>query len=105
MDWQIYYEDGSSFDSSQGTPAEAPPVGVIVIVQCDLTPPHKRELVKGDNYYYWSPAMQWQGIDRDGVIDALLERKDVIGLKQGRRVTRIEYNAFSTVAHQHPDFQ
>ena len=105
MDWRIYYGDGSTFDSDMGAPADAPPVGVICICQRDLTPPHQPEVVKGDNYYYWSPAMQWQGSCRDGVIDRSLEREPTEALKQGRRLSRVDYAAIMNAAYADPDFQ
>jgi hypothetical protein len=33
--WRIYYADGSTFDSDQGLPEQAPPTGVICIKQCN----------------------------------------------------------------------
>jgi hypothetical protein len=38
--WRIYYADGSSFSSEDGTWAEAPPFGVQAVVYYHL-PPHK----------------------------------------------------------------
>ncbi len=103
MDWRIYYADGSTFDSSQGEPNDAPPTGVACIMQRDAS---GREVVKGDDYYYWGgPTDQWCGADRDAVIETLLEGGTVEGLCRGRRQSRLEFQKRVTAAHNDPDFQ
>ena len=105
VDWRIYYDDGSTFDSDQGTPNDAPPVGVILILQRDLLFPNNTERIVGENYYYWAgPTMQWQGSDRDGLVDRLLERKDVEGVCQGRRLSREDFHAIHRAASNDSDF-
>jgi hypothetical protein len=39
--WRIFYADGSTFDSTQGTWAEAPPFGLTAVVWYHDPPPYK----------------------------------------------------------------
>ena len=50
MKWRIYYDDGMTFDSSDGEPCDAPGHGVIAIVEKDST--HGRVVLNGWNWYY-----------------------------------------------------
>lgn len=56
MKWKIWYADGSTFDSSQGAPADAPTEGVQAIGECR----DGRKLVHtGADFYRWNG--RWQG--------------------------------------------
>jgi hypothetical protein len=83
--WRIYYDDGSTFDSDQGTPEEAPGRGVQGIAQTDEWV--GRQFIEGTDYYlYRYPDKdliysklkqpehngQWIGVDLYGVIDHLI---------------------------------
>ena len=106
MDWRIYYANGTTFDSSQGAPTDASSAGCICILQRDLVSPFEVEPLKGENYYFWGgPSMQWRGACRDAVIEALLEGETIIGLIQGRRMSRVDFFAMCAQANADPDFQ
>jgi hypothetical protein len=64
--WRIYYADGSTFDSTQGTFAEAPPFGVQCVV-----------------YYHDPPYKTLSGPDGDGVFWFHGEEGNLAGLKMG----------------------
>ena len=42
--WRVFYADGSTFDSSQGSWADAPPFGVVCVVYYHLTDKVRRTL-------------------------------------------------------------
>jgi hypothetical protein len=106
MDWRIYYSDGSTFDSTQGTPEEAPSRGFICVVGYYLSGIRdgQRYVLKGwDHYFYDRDAKQWWGCDRDGLIDLLCENR-VWAYKLGRTVTVDEWEAIMETARSDPDF-
>jgi len=61
--WRIYYADGSTFDSTQGTWADAPPFGVQCIVWYH-TPPFKTVHTEAfdDSVYVWQGEGEKEGI-------------------------------------------
>lgn len=68
--WRVYYDDGSTFDSSMGEPHEAPGLGVQVIVQTD--PRVGRVLLtRFDWYYYRYDLDEWWASDYFGLLDQL----------------------------------
>lgn len=100
LTWRIYYGDGSTFDSSQGTPEDAPPINVQVIVQ-----PNKdngRETVHQWDWYYWQ-GEHWYGCDLWGLLDQLLWNK-VTAVKQGRMLPQEAYDSILKSAMADPDF-
>lgn len=59
MNWRIYYADGTTFDDTQGEPADASGLGIIVIVQKH---PDSREgsyLQHRADYYIWADQRWW----------------------------------------------
>ena len=50
-DWRIYYHDGSTFDSTQGVPNDAPPTGVVCIIQ--FSREMGREILNRWDCYFW----------------------------------------------------
>ena len=101
-DWRIYYDDGSTFDSNQGSPEDAPSTGFIVAVGFDET--GKRYLMHGwDHYCYDQKSNQWWGCDLMGVFDRL-RRNVMYAYKEGRTVTKTEWNVLTERAHKDPDF-
>jgi hypothetical protein len=59
--WRIYYADGSTFDSTQGTMAQAPPFGV----QCRVyyhAPPYKTLEARDDGIYVYRGEGEKEGL-------------------------------------------
>ena len=108
MDWRIYYCDGSTFDSDQGEPAEAPAFGVLAIVQRDSTPEPAnvgRFVRNGWDWYYWQPeAREWWAGDLFGLLDRLLHCLPVGPVKQGRTTSQTVYRETMSRAHSDQDF-
>lgn len=102
--WRIYYDDGGTFSSADGTPACAPPFGVVAIVQPE--PTVKRVIASGfDWYYYVDSEQQWWGGDLAGVLDRMLHRKPVEYLLMGRSVDHATYHEIMRRADEDPDFR
>lgn len=70
IQWRIYYADGSTFDSHNGTPFDAPGRGVLCIAyrHVDLG----RRVIHRNDYYWWCDG-QWVGGDLFGLFDYLIE--------------------------------
>ena len=62
MTWKIYYANGTTFDSTQGGPEDAPTIGVIVIKQKRLD--GKWEMSAYRDYYIWEG--EWWNADAPG---------------------------------------
>jgi hypothetical protein len=60
--WRIYYADGSTFDSSMGTWADAPRFGVECVVYYH-EPPYKTLDIRADGVY------EYMGKEEDGYGD------------------------------------
>lgn len=105
-DWRIYYDDGSTFDSTEGEALEAPALGVLVIRQ----PPGDDErgatvVSLWDFYLYHRPSRRWWGVDSFGVVDQLAHRwQDFGGLVVGRMATPGVYQDALNRATADPDF-
>ena len=58
MDWKIYYDDDSTFTDADGTPFEAPRIGVQFIVQ-KLEHNKKYLILSGADYYTYQDEFGW----------------------------------------------
>lgn len=103
LEWRIYYDDGSTFDSSMGMPEEAPSFGILCIVFPEED--HGRLVMQGWDWYYYHPVEKnWWGADIHGLLDALLHNNPFRALKQGRNTSRQNWNAVLDRATHDPDF-
>lgn len=85
MTWKIYYGDGSTFSSDDGSREEAPARGVQVIIQDDSDIVWTTET--GGDYYVWRDG-RWWAVDQFGLYDFLIESGLV---KFGRTITTPEF--------------
>ena len=100
--WRVYYDDGSTFDNSEGSPEDAPSEGFICAVGYDET--GKRYILHGWNYVHWDrDTSQWWGMDEAGLHDRL-RRNLVYAYKEGRTVTRTAFQDIMRRAHEDKDF-
>lgn len=100
--WRIYYADGSTFDSNQGSPEDASPLGFICAVGYDES--GARYIMHGwDHYCYDKETSQWWGMDLCGLFDRLTRNK-VYAYKQGRTVTKADFQKIMQLAHKDVDF-
>lgn len=100
MDWRIYYDDGTTFSSYQGTPEAAPSLGIIAIVQPD--PEVGRHIVCKFDFYYYR-QFQWWGADLIGMVDQFLHC-GARALKAGRTVSNQQFRDIYESAKDDPDF-
>lgn len=97
--WIIYYDDKSTFDSTQGEPKDAPAWGVQVIAQEDDLV--GRYFIQGHNYYWWLRGY-WVGGDRDGLLDYLAHNGPG-PVRMGRGISPREYRAIVQKATEEED--
>lgn len=101
-DWRIYYDDGSTFDSLDGEPHEAPPEGFICAV--GYTPEGSRYIMHGWNFYcYDKETTQWWGCDITGLHDRL-RRNVMYAYKEGRTVASVKWQELMNRADRDTDF-
>lgn len=99
--WRVYYDDGTTFDSRQGRPDDAPSAGVQCIVEDD--PDAGRVVLNSFDWYYFHPASgMWWGSDLYGLLDKLLHRIPITGVCSGRNCSR--YREILDAAMSDPDF-
>ncbi len=103
IQWRIYYSDGSTFDSSQGIPDDAPAFGVAVIVQL-ADNGRLRDSVHSGDYYVYTESGFWVGADLSGLLDRLANRIPFSGFLVGRWDPQDEYFAILRKAEKDPDF-
>ncbi len=100
--WRVYYGDGATFDSNQGTVEQVPAFGVQAIIQdC---PVEKKNLVSHYDYYFWDKdESRWMGCDFAGLIDALARCKGPV--KFGRYLPMYKFEAILKLASEDKDFE
>ena len=98
--WRIYYGDGTTFDENQGTPEQAPPLNVQVIVVDDADV--GRQLLHLWDWFYWD-GEQWCGADIHGLLDQILHNQ-VTAVKQGRTLPQREFDDIKNRAIADTDF-
>jgi len=101
--WRIYYSDGTTFDSTQGSPDEAPAFGVQVILQLS-DGGRRRESVSNADYYVYTPSGFWVGADLTGILDRLANRLPFSGFLIGRWDPRDEFLGILRTSEKDPDF-
>ena len=103
MTWRIYYDNGSTFDSTQGEPHEAPAHGFITAVGYDED--GSRYMMNGWDHYRWDKATsQWWGMDLLGVFDRLRFNREIYAYKEGRTVSVALWQEIMNRAHRDEDF-
>lgn len=103
LKWRIYYDDGSTFDNTQGSPVRAPGWGVICIVNPD--PIVGRVIRQSFDFYYWVPDEgQWWGSDLTGLLDRLINRLPIEAVCAGRMISFENYQAIISRADKDQDF-
>lgn len=101
MDWKLYYADDATFSSEDGSPADAPPSGVLLIAQIDPDTGWS-VLCRASCYVYLVDA--WQEADWFDVIDLCSTRlQDIKGVVIGRLVTKAEFVACYQRAQRDPE--
>ncbi len=102
MKWRVYYTGGATFSDKDGSPFEAPALGVQTIVQAD--PEVGRYIVARRDYYWWDVERdRWFGGDYAGFFQYMVTPGPRRALF-GHYVTNAEYEACAKAAHLDPDF-
>lgn len=108
--WRIYFCDGSTFDSSQGRPWEAPNPfgGVVAIVVPDTTenPNDKgRNIINKVDYYWYDERSGWEGCDYTAWLQYLItDVRYIQAFYQGRTISNQRYLEIIQRAIDDPDF-
>lgn len=100
MDWKIYYGDGSTFSSDQGSPQDAPPWNIEIILEAT----HKEGVLRlsGKDYYWFDSTLgQWSAGDFMGMMDYILRHSTV---KVARSMCTRDFELLFARAVADPDF-
>ena len=101
--WRIYYDDGSTFDSTMGRPHEAPPEGFICAVGHNEL--GERYIMQGPPFYCYSVEHdQWWPIWNEAGLFDLLRRNQCYAFREGRTVTKSLFAEIMARADKDPDF-
>jgi len=103
VDWRVYYKDGSTFDSTQGKPDDAPPYNVLMVIQ-KADGDTRRDELMGAEYYFFERGGGWVGADWPGVVDKLVHRVVFSGFLTSVYQPRDQYEAVIQTAQADPDF-
>lgn len=102
LQWRIWYGDGTTFSSAEGSPYYAPRQNVQVIAGAD--PLVGRYMAAARDAYWWDiSAQRWFGGDRWGEWDYMCQLGPRVVL-YGRTVSDDAYNACIAAALADPDF-
>lgn len=96
--WRIYYEDGLTWDYSQGA-ADAPSYGVICVLQAVRTFEHecRYHIVYGCPYYVFN-GTEWLHAHDNDLVDFLVEKKPIDKLLIGRMTTKHQFGKIYNTA-------
>lgn len=95
--WRIYYADGSTFSNAQGTPFDAPRLGVVAIVQEDADVGYV--IHHALDYFYWEPEVGgWCNTDLLGAMDHLVRAKQPLLLMGRMMAKRAYYDLLGKIA-------
>lgn len=100
-DWRIYLSDGSTFDSLQGEPHEAPSEGFVCAVGYDET--GSRYIMQSCDWYCFHKDQWWPFHTMDGLFN-FLRKNGVYAFKCGETLTKTEFAEVLQRAHNDPDF-
>jgi hypothetical protein len=101
--WRIYYVGGETFCDEQGSPFDAPTLGVQVVLVAE--PEVGRMLIAMRDYYWWDVARStWFGGDVAGFYQYLMFDKGPKAVLFGRFVTNEEFQSCVKRAMFDPDF-
>lgn len=115
--WRIYYEDGSTFDSTQGKPEESPDRGIMAIRQhwrCDSghhpsSPPIKPEpgafggALSANYYVYRYDVEEWLPVDFFGVLFQGRQHGPIL-IREGAMMPHDDWEKLWLTAANDPDF-
>jgi len=103
--WRIYYDDGGTFSSEEGAPADAPSLGVILIWQAVLNDSHHpAEKHMGLDWYWWRPDLEmWMSGEIHGFLDQAMNL-GACHPKFGRVVPGMKYQEILKTANHDLDF-
>ena len=101
LDWCIWYTDGSTYSSDDGSPESAPARGVLIILQA--TPDEGWiPLMEKDNYWFDPRTHEWMCGNDFGLYDFLIEHTSV---KFGRSMRTPDWQQLKRrVLKEHPGF-
>jgi hypothetical protein len=63
LEWRVYYADGTTFDSEQGAPEDAPGTRVVLIIQRHSDPRERPFFQWMKDYYVWKHE-RWFAVDQ-----------------------------------------
>jgi len=96
VDWEIYYNDESTFSDEDGGPGDAPGSGVVAIVCKDSL--HEWVIVSREDYYiYRHNEGEWYGVDINGLWD-YLNTGGNSHVKFGRTIATKEFQRIHEIA-------
>lgn len=81
MDWKIFYGDGSSYSSDDGTPERAPSYNVQAIVFADKKV--GRLILRGGDFYIHRED-GWVSVDNFGMLDQMMHVFKMLDRKSGK---------------------
>lgn len=100
--WKIFYGDGSTYSSEDGSPFYAPRLNAQVIVGPDRYT--GRYMVSDKDAYWWViDEERWRGGDRHGEFIYMLRRGPRVVL-YGEQIDDDAYNSVISAALDDPDF-
>lgn len=95
--WKIFYADGSTFDSRQGEPVDAPNQTVAVIVVEDGI--HNKRILKGADWFRWDDRDgRWYDCDAFSVLLVLADRGSIVA-RRGEYLPELKYQDILIAAY------
>ena len=86
MNWRLYYDDGSTFEDTDGEPWQSPPWGVVLCIQPDRKG-NERLMMNGDVLMYRTDLGHWTQCGDGGFEDHAVHFGHVISCFRKTRWT------------------
>lgn len=104
IEWQIYYSDGSTFSNEDGTPLEAPVLGVICAISPSTSDPDRSEpshlTIQWDRFYWHPIYREWWGGHSDVADQRLANGDPIEAIKFGVNIDSPTYREIEEQANK-----
>ena len=90
-DWIIFYDDDTTFSSDDGSPGEAPAVGVLVLIQENANGNWVLEAKRDYWCWGWRTTNEWVAVDVAGLQDYLFHYDNWRMVLYGRWASNEQY--------------
>ena len=98
MAWRVYFDDGTAFDSTQGTVLDIPNKGIVAVAS--TTPSPNGTVYKDFDWYLYTPSLGFRAVTLQQLLYQIVNNPDSQAVvRQGALVDDATYNSIVAAAN------